>query len=74
MLSFRSNVELGLVWGVFVIGAIFLAAVFVAMSALLLIGWNPLERAAYAYADSAIALIVGAMSVAGIFRWARMPK
>lgn len=74
MLSIRRNGELGLVWGIFVIGAIFFAAVFAAMWVLFLIGWNPLERAAYAYADSAISLIVGVISVVGIFRWARKPN
>ena len=74
MLRVRRNGELGLVWGIFVIGAIFFAAAFAAMWVLFLIGWNPLERAAYAYADSAISLIVGAISVVGIFRWARKPN
>jgi len=75
MLSIRRNGELGLVWSIFVISAIFFAAVFAAMWVLLfLIGWNPLERAAYAYADSAISLIVGVISVVGIFRWARKPN
>jgi len=73
MLSVRRNGELGLVWGIFVIGAVFFVAMFAAMWVLLLIGWNPLERPFYAYADSAIALIVGAISVAGIFRWVRKP-
>lgn len=74
MLRVRKKSELGLVWGIFVIGAIFFAAAFATMWVLFLIGWNPLERPAYAYADSAISLIVGAISVLRIFRWARRPN
>jgi hypothetical protein len=66
----KKNGELDLVWGIFVVGAIFFASPLAAMCLLFLVGWNPLERGTCTWAGFALALILGAISVVAIFRWA----
>lgn len=54
MPSVEKNGEPDLVWGIFIIGAIFLGSAFVALWLLAAMGWNPLSSGIYFYAGMAI--------------------
>jgi len=65
--------ELDLVWGFFLVLAVFSVSAYLSLVLLMLVGWNPFVGHFSAFEGCVAALMGGSVAVWGLFRWAKGP-